>query len=143
MQKNKNKRLKVMKKILLLLMLATSVLVQAKAKYGIVMPASLKPGDKVAILSPGSTPSDSSVIKAMEVLKGWGLNPVRGKYVTNRYHGWAGTAAEREADLMWALRDKSVKAIICSRGGYGSAQILYNVPLDTLKKYNKWLVGYS
>ena len=132
-----------MKKILLLLMLATSVLAQAKAKYGIVMPASLKPGDKVAILSPGSTPSDSSVIKAMEVLKGWGLNPVRGKYVTNRYHGWAGTAAERETDLMWALRDKSVKAIICSRGGYGSAQILYNVPLDTLKKYNKWLVGYS
>ena len=103
-----------MKKILLLLMLATSVLVQAKAKYGIVMPASLKPGDKVAILSPGSTPSDSSVIKAMEVLKGWGLNPVRGKYVTNRYHGWAGTAAEREADLMWALRDNSIKAIICS-----------------------------
>ncbi len=132
-----------MKKILLLLLLATSVLAHAKGKYGIEMPASLRAGDKVAILSPGSTPSDSSVTKAMEVLKGWGLEPVRGKYVTTRYHGWAGTAAQREADLLWALRDGSIKAIICSRGGYGSAQILYNVPLDTLKKYNKWLVGYS
>lgn len=132
-----------MKKILLLILLATSVLAHAKGKYGIEMPPLLHAGDKVAILSPGSTPSDSSVLKAMEVLKEWGLVPVRGKYVTARHHGWAGTAAQREADLLWALRDRSVKAIICSRGGYGSAQILYDVPLDTLKKYNKWLVGYS
>lgn len=125
------------------LLLATAAVAQAKSEYGIAMPASLKAGDKVAILSPGSTPGDSSVIKAEAVLRGWGLVPVRGQYVTTRYHGWAGTAAQREADLLWALRDGSIKAIICSRGGYGSAQILYNVPLDTLKKYNKWLVGYS
>lgn len=108
-----------------------------------VMPPALHQGDKVAIISPGSTPKDSVVLNAMEVLKGWGLTPVRGKYVTERYHGWAGTAAQREADLMWALRDPEIKAIICSRGGYGSSQILYNVPIDTLRRYNKWLVGYS
>ena len=132
-----------MKKLLLMLMLQLGLSAMAQNSEAIVMPPFLKAGDKVAILSPGSTPKDSVVLQAEKVLKGWGLCPVRGKYVTTRYHGWAGTAKEREADLMWALRDKSIKAIICSRGGYGSAQILYNVPLDTLKKYNKWLVGYS
>lgn len=132
-----------MKKILLLALLATSVMAMAKGKYGILMPPTLKTGDTVAIISPGSTPNDTVVMDAMRVLRGWGLNPVKGKYVTARYHSWAGTADQREEDLMWALRDKSIKAIICSRGGYGSSQILYNVPIDTLKKYNKWIVGYS
>ncbi|MDO4512176.1 MAG: LD-carboxypeptidase [Bacteroidales bacterium] len=133
----------MMRRIMVSLMMATALLAMAKGKYGIEMPAPLKAGDVVAILSPGSTPPDSTVLKAMEVLRGWGLKPVKGKYVNTRYHGWAGTAAQRTEDLMWALRSKEVKAIICSRGGYGAAQILYNVPIDTLKKYNKWLVGYS
>ncbi|MGM9868340.1 MAG: LD-carboxypeptidase [Sodaliphilus sp.] len=132
-----------MKKLLLMLMLLVGLSAMAKNSEAIVMPPFLKAGDKVAIISPGSTPKDSVVLNAMEVLKGWGLCPVRGKYVTAKHHGWAGTAKEREQDLMWALRDPSIKAIICSRGGYGSSQILYNVPLDTLRRYNKWLVGYS
>lgn len=106
-------------------------------------PPFLKPGDKIAVISPGSTPSESAVSKGMEVLRNWGLVPVAGEHVTACYHLWAGTVDERKSDLLWALRDPSVKAIMCTRGGYGSSQLLHEIPVDTLKKYNKWMIGYS
>ena len=43
----------------------------AQNSEAIVMPPFLKAGDKVAILSPGSTPKDSVVLQAEKVLKGW------------------------------------------------------------------------
>ncbi len=107
-------------------------------------PAFLKKGDTVAILSPSSVPTDLSIIdKGAAALRGWGFKTVEGRYARSNYHTYAGTPEQRVADLMWALRDPSIKAIVCSRGGYGSANCLNLLPLDTLKKYPKWIVGYS
>ncbi len=107
-------------------------------------PEFLKPGDKIAILSPSSVPTDLSIIdKGAEVLRGWGFNVVEGQYARTNYHTYAGTPEQRVEDIMWALRDPSIKAIVCSRGGYGSANCLNLLPLDSLKKYPKWIVGYS
>ncbi len=109
-----------------------------------VMPPFLKAGDKIAVISPGSTPSQANVDKACSVLRSWGLEPVQGKHVTARHHMWAGTSQQRLDDVMWALRDPSIKAIMCSRGGYGSTGVLHLLPIDTLAKYgNKWIIGYS
>lgn len=107
-------------------------------------PQFLKKGDKIAILSPSSVPTDLTIIdKAAKVLQGWGFQTVEGKYARSNYHTYAGTPEQRYSDIMWALRDPSIKAIVCSRGGYGSANVLNLLPLDSLKKYPKWIVGYS
>lgn len=106
-------------------------------------PPFLKPGDSIAVISPGSTPSATSVEKGCEVLREWAFHPVKGQWVTASHHLWAGTDTQRVADLLWALRNPAIKAILCSRGGYGSSQLLYKIPIDTLRKYNKWIVGYS
>ena len=107
-------------------------------------PAFLKKGDKVAVLSPSSVPTKLEIIdKGEEVLKQWGFEVVEGRHARTNYHTYAGTPEQRLSDLMWALRDPSIKAIICSRGGYGSANVLNLLPLDSLKKYPKWIVGYS
>ena len=104
----------------------------------------LKPGDKIAIISPGSTPRDSIIPqRASDVLRQWGYKPVIGRHAMERYHHYAGTARQRADDLLWALRDPSIKAIIATRGGYGSSQLLLEIPGDTLARYPKWLVGYS
>ena len=85
-------------------------------------PAFLKKGDKVAILSPSSVPTDLSIIdKGAAAIRNWGFEVVEGKHARSNYHTYAGTPEERVADIMWALRDPSIKAIMCSRGGYGSA----------------------
>lgn len=106
-------------------------------------PQFLQPGDKIAVISPGSAISSDKVTRACAALRNWGLEPVVGEHALDSYHLWAGTIANRTADLLWALRDPEIKAIICSRGGYGSSQLLPEIPQDTLRKYGKWLIGYS
>ena len=107
-------------------------------------PEFLKKGDKIAILSPSSVPTDLSIIdKGAAAIRNWGFEVVEGKHARSNYHTYAGTPEERVADIMWALRDPSIKAIVCSRGGYGSANCLNLLPVDTLRKYPKWIIGYS
>lgn len=108
-----------------------------------VAPQFLKPGDKVAILSPASTPKKAYVDAGVATLKLWGYVPVVGEHVLDNCHGYAGTPQQRLDDLMQALRDPAVKAILCTRGGYGSAMMLGLIHPDTLAKYPKWIVGYS
>jgi len=109
----------------------------------IVAPQFLKAGDRVAIISMGSKPGESNPTGAAAVLKEWGFDPVIGQNVLANHHGYAGTIDQRRSDLMWALRDPSIKAIIATRGGYGTSMLFTAIPLDTLKRYHKWIVGYS
>ena len=109
-----------------------------------VAPPFLAKGDTVAILSLSSTPSKMEIIdKGARVLKNWGFTPLVGPNARKSYRTFAGTPEQRRDDLLWALRNPSVKAIITSRGGYGSANVLALLPVDTLRKYPKWIVGYS
>ena len=109
----------------------------------LVMPAALKPGDKIAIISPASTPGDDNPEKAAATLRAWGFEPVIGQHVLTRCHAYAGTIDERCADLRWALNDPEIKAIVCTRGGYGSAMLLDPLTHADFKRHPKWIVGYS
>jgi muramoyltetrapeptide carboxypeptidase len=81
-------------------------------------PAFLKAGDKIALLSPSYNTPMENVEAAATVLRGWGFEPVIGSHVGEVYRGkYAGRPKERVSDLEWALRDPSVKAILCNRGG--------------------------
>ncbi len=106
-------------------------------------PQSLKDGDKIAIISPASYPEKSYVREAEKVLHNWGYKTVVGEHAFLHNGSYAGSPEQRESDLLWALRDTTIKAIMCTRGGYGSVQELSRIPLDSLAKYPKWLIGYS
>jgi muramoyltetrapeptide carboxypeptidase len=41
------------------------------------------------------------------------------------------------------IEDKSVKAILCARGGYGSIRLLDHLNFRKLQQNPKWVVGYS
>lgn len=109
----------------------------------IKMPAALKPGDKIAIISPASTPGSDNPEKAAATLRAWGFEPVIGQHVLARCHSYAGTIEERCADLRWALNDPDIKAIVCTRGGYGSAMLLDPMTHEDFARNPKWIVGYS
>ena len=107
-------------------------------------PAFLKPGDKIALLSPSYNTPMENVEAAATVLRGWGFEPVIGAHVGEVYRGkYAGRSKERASDLEWALKDPSIKAILCNRGGYGTIRLLDLLPLEELAAHPKWLVGYS
>ncbi len=107
-------------------------------------PAFLKKGDKIALLSPSYFTPDSNIQKTASVLEDWGFKPVIGKNVSMLDAGkYAGTAEERAEDFIDALKDTSIKAILCNRGGYGTIQLVDLIDLKTVKKNPKWLIGYS
>ena len=59
-------------------------------------------------------------------------------------HGtYAGTAAQRLADLQRAMDDEDVRLILCSRGGYGCVHLLEGLRFDGVRRAPKWLAGFS
>ena len=126
----------------ILLWLMFMALLPANAQQ-LVMPAALRPGDTIAIVSPSSTPDTLTVEKGCQTLREWGYVPVVAPHALSNWHGFAGTADERAADMLWALRDSTVKAIICSRGGDGAVQVLRRIPLSEFRSHPKWVMGFS
>ena len=108
------------------------------------MPPALQPGDTVVILSPAYHSDPKWKPKTEEILCRWGYVPLFGQYVDSLYAGaYAGTDAQRAEDLLRALNDPSVKAVICQRGGYGTIRLAGMIPPEAFAAHPKWLVGFS
>ena len=93
----------------ILLGLLVVLRLDVEAQERLVRPAALKVGDTIAIVLPLSTPDSMTVVKGCQTLCEWGFVPVVGSHALSNYHGFAGTADERAADLLWALRDSTIK----------------------------------
>ena len=113
------------------------------AGEAVLMPPTLKKGDTIAVVSPSSTPDSMTVVKGCNTLREWGYVPIVSAHALDNYHGFAGTADARTADLLWALREPSIKAIMCSRGGDGAVQVLRRIPVDEFRRHPKWVMGFS
>lgn len=80
----------------------------------------------------------------MDSLRALGLQPQLGANALAHYGQYsAGTAEQRLEDLHTAFGDPSVKAIICNRGGYGSAEMLQGLDLDMIGRNPKVFVACS
>ena len=123
--------------------LLTTASLCVEAQQRSVMPKPLKTGDTIAVISPSSVPDSATVAKGCATLRSWGYVPVVGVHALSSYLGFAGTADERATDLLWALRNPSIKAIICSRGGDGAVQVLQRIPLKEFRNHPKWIMGFS
>ena len=106
-------------------------------------PPYLKSNDQVRIVSPSGNIEPKYIVGAKKTLSSWGLNATEGEFARTKYGRFAGTEAQRISDLQEALDDPSVNAILCSRGGYGVAQIIDKLDFSTFAKSPKWLIGFS
>lgn len=108
-----------------------------------VYPKPLKPGDRIAVVSPASAVETAYVDAACRTIEGWGYVPVEGKHCRQRHGTYSATADERLSDLNEAIADPSVRAILCSRGGYGAVHLVGNLDIAALQRDPKWLIGFS
>jgi muramoyltetrapeptide carboxypeptidase len=106
-------------------------------------PPYLKHGDKIAIISPSGNIDEKYIDGATEVLQSWGLHPIVGKHAKDRFGRFAGSKEERLADVQWAFDTKEIKAVLCSRGGYGLVQIIDDIDFTHFELYPKWVIGFS
>jgi muramoyltetrapeptide carboxypeptidase len=106
-------------------------------------PEFLKHGDEVAIISPSFCIDEDVLIEGVSFLESWGLRVRVGKNAAKRSGPFAGTDDERLADLQEMTNDHSIKAVFCSRGGYGVSRIINRVDFSCLKENPKWYIGFS
>lgn len=108
-----------------------------------IIPEYLKKGDTIGIVSPAGSISENYIHHAVNIFESWGLNVVIGKNTLKQHFQFAGTDKERTEDFQMMLDDEKIKAIICSRGGYGSIRIIDQMDFSKFIKNPKWIVGFS
>ncbi|MDR0370848.1 MAG: LD-carboxypeptidase [Prevotellaceae bacterium] len=106
-------------------------------------PPSLKKGDCVCIISPSGAVYGRHVDGAKIRLESWGLNVAEGDNTRKKVGRYAGTLSERSHDLQFALDNPEIKAIFCSRGGYGLAQMIDKIDFSDFVRRPKWVIGFS
>ena len=111
-----------------------------------IFPASLKKGDKIAVISPAGSVEESQLQNGLNLIRTRGYEPVLGKNLYTKFskgYNYAGTEKERISDMNWALNDPEISAVWASRGGYGCQHLLGHLKLSDFRKNPKWYIGYS
>lgn len=107
------------------------------------IPAPLRDGDRIAIVSPSGPVDSALVYAAADTLRGQGYRVDIFPSALGKCGQYAASDSARLADLSAALTDSSVRAILCSRGGYGAVHLLDSLSALPLERDPKWLIGFS
>ena len=101
----------------------------------------------MAVVSPAGCVLAERVDGAVATLERMGLTPVpspncKGIHWRNGIV-FSGSVENRLADLTQALVDPEIKAILCSRGGYGALEVVNLLDERLIKDNPKWVIGFS
>ncbi|MGW6733841.1 S66 peptidase family protein [Streptomyces sp. NPDC055013] len=113
----------------------------------LLRPSRIAPGARVAVVAPSGPVPEERLRAGLDVLRGWGLDPVVAPHVLDR-HGelayLAGADADRAADLQTAWCDPAVDAVLCARGGYGAQRLVGLLDWEAMRAAGpKVFVGFS
>jgi muramoyltetrapeptide carboxypeptidase len=108
-----------------------------------VKPRALRPGDRVAVVSPASPFKRDEFEAGVAELRALGFEPVYDERVFARRGYVAGEPEVRAAAIHDAWRDPSIAALVGVRGGYGSMQVLPLLDADLARTARKPFLGYS
>ncbi|MFJ3905398.1 LD-carboxypeptidase [Streptomyces sp. NPDC090025] len=119
----------------------------SKAVTEAVRPPRLRSGDRVAVVAPSGPIPEERLKAGLDVLRGWGLDPVVAPHVLAAHPTLghlAGADADRARDLTEAWCDPTVSAVLCARGGYGAQRMVDLVDWTAIRAARpKVFVGYS
>lgn len=107
-------------------------------------PRALTPGAHIAVIAPSGPSERARIELAARRIEERGYRVSIAPNVAERHRGYlAGSDDVRLAELNRVLRDDSVDAIFCARGGYGAMRILDGIDYDAMRRNPRPLVGFS
>ena len=111
-----------------------------------IFPKPLQPGACIGLIGPASPIPAGGIIKCADLLRRLGHYVIVGealKQECNLYGYLAGSAKSRAEDINRMFADSRVDAIFCTRGGYGSAELVKYLDYECIRQNPKIFVGYS
>lgn len=104
----------------------------------------LPAGSCVALVAPsGVIRNQGQIGRAADNVRSLGWVPCVAENVSATHAYFAGTDEQRLHDLNSALRDDSIDAIWCVRGGYGAMRLLRDIDFPALKANPRPVIGFS
>jgi muramoyltetrapeptide carboxypeptidase len=110
----------------------------------LIKPRAVAPGTAFAIVAPASSAKPDRTERGVAALYALGFVPTLGANALLREPLYfAGTPAQRLADLHAAFSDPDTGAVMALRGGYGSNYLLDGLDLATIAAHPKPFFAYS
>ncbi len=104
----------------------------------------LRDGSQVAVVSPASAAKPELVEKGIDRLLHYGYKPLLMPHaLASGPLYYAGTAEQRLQDLHEAFANAEIEGLLCTRGGWGSAELLPRLDARLIRANPKVFVGYS
>lgn len=109
-----------------------------------IKPKRLYSGQTVGLIAPaGQGEDDEQIDAAIETIASLGFQVKPGRFLRARHAYFAGTDAERAADVNAMFVDREVAGIFALRGGYGCSRLLPLLDYEAIRQHPKLLCGYS
>jgi len=109
----------------------------------IQVPARLKAGGKIGIVAPAGPFDRELFLRGAHIFEEMGFEVYVPEGLLDARGYLAGTDKHRAGIVNQLFADKSVEAIVCARGGYGSLRILPLLDYDTIAQNPKIFIGFS
>jgi muramoyltetrapeptide carboxypeptidase len=97
-------------------------------------PLALVPGSTIAVVAPASSAREDRIRRGCETLERLDYRVERFKSRSGPDGYFSAPISERRKDLQEALTRPDIRAVMCPRGGYGSAEILDGLKTERLKQ---------
>ncbi len=114
-----------------------------KKDWKILKPPPLPRGKTIAVISPAGPADNGRLDGGLRELARRGYPTKVGEHARGHYAYLSARDAERLEDLIKAFADPTVRAVMCSRGGYGSNRLLSSLPYEEIAGNPKIFVGFS
>ena len=106
-------------------------------------PKYLTSGDTIGIVAPARKVKQEEISSFLTLLESWGLKYRFGENTFKEENQYSASDEDRAKDFQGMLDDPSIRAIISTRGGYGSLRTLRHLDFSGFEKDPKWVVGFS
>ena len=115
-----------------------------RAESGTLLARRLRPGDTLGLVSPANATFEREPLKiAIEALQALGFKVKPGQHVAARRGPFAGTDAQRAADINAMFADDTVAGILALTGGSGCNRIVDQLDYDLIRRKPKFFGGFS
>ncbi|SMO87802.1 muramoyltetrapeptide carboxypeptidase [Saccharicrinis carchari] len=108
-----------------------------------IHPPSLQKGDTIAIVAPAGRIDSAIIAQAGHRIAQMGYRVKLGSSLSRHHYNFSSTDYNRRSDFQQMMDDDEVKAILCTRGGYGAIRFVDELDFTGILAHPKWLIGFS